>query len=98
MAVDNNEREPVVQFGADFIKEQTDDANEFMTLIKNLEPAEKREVRGILIGLQMAKGIEVKTAQGGGGLRGEENSDCINRQDNTYVYRWQGVWRTDRKD
>ncbi len=62
MAVDNNEREPVVQFGADFIKEQTDDANEFMTLIKNLEPAEKREVRGILIGLQMAKGIEVKTA------------------------------------
>lgn len=62
MVADNNERETIVQSGADFIKEQTDDAAEFMTLIKNLEPAEKREVRGILIGLQMAKGIEVKTA------------------------------------
>lgn len=62
MTADNNERETIVQSGADFIKEQTDDAAEFMTLIKNLEPAEKREVRGILIGLQMAKGIEVKTA------------------------------------
>lgn len=62
MTADNNERETIVQTGADFIKEQTDDAAEFMTLIKNLEPAEKREVRGILIGLQMAKGLEVKTA------------------------------------
>lgn len=62
MTADNNERETIVQSGADFIKEQTDDAAEFMTLIKNLEPAEKREVRGILIGLQMAKGLEVKTA------------------------------------
>lgn len=62
MTADNNERETIVQSGADFIKEQTDDAAEFMTLIKNLEPAEKREVRGILIGLQMAKGIEAKTA------------------------------------
>lgn len=62
MTADNNERETIVQSGADFIKEQTDDANEFMTLIKNLEPAEKREVRGILIGMQMAKMAGNKTA------------------------------------
>lgn len=62
MTADNNERETIVQSGADFIKEQTDDAAEFMTLIKNLEPAEKREVRGILIGMQMAKMAGNKTA------------------------------------
>ena len=62
MTADNNERETIVQSGADFIKEQADDAAEFMTLIKNLEPAEKREVRGILIGMQMAKMAGNKTA------------------------------------
>ena len=62
MTADNNERETIVQSGADFIKEQTDDATAFMTLIKNLEPAEKREVRGILIGMQMAKMAGNKTA------------------------------------
>lgn len=62
MTADNNERETSVQSGADFIKEQTDDATEFMTLIKNLEPVEKREVRGILIGMQMAKMAGNKTA------------------------------------
>ena len=62
MAADKNEREIVEKSEIDFIKEQTEDAAEFMALIKSLEPAEKREVRGILIGLQMAKGIEVKTA------------------------------------
>ena len=62
MVADNNERETIVQSGADFIKEQTDDATEFMTLIKNLDPAEKREVRGIMIGMQMAKMTGNKTA------------------------------------
>ena len=44
------------------IIEQTEDTNELLMMLKELEPTEKREVRGILIGLQMAKGIEAKTA------------------------------------
>ena len=44
------------------IMEQTEDADELLVMLKNLEPSEKREIRGILIGLQMAKMAETKTA------------------------------------
>lgn len=37
------------------ITKQTAEVDDLITMLKNLEPLEKREVRGILIGLQMAK-------------------------------------------
>lgn len=37
------------------IMKQTAEVDDLITMLKNLEPLEKREVRGILIGLQMAK-------------------------------------------
>lgn len=37
------------------IVKQTAEVDDLITMLKNLEPLEKREVRGILIGLQMAK-------------------------------------------
>lgn len=42
-----NQREDIVK--------QTAEVDDLITMLKNLEPLEKREVRGILIGLQMAK-------------------------------------------
>lgn len=44
------------------ITKQTEDVDDFLVMLKNLEPVEKREVRGILIGMQMAKRIGSKTA------------------------------------
>lgn len=44
------------------IKEQIEDADDLIKMLKNLEPVEKREVRGILIGMQMAKMTGNKTA------------------------------------
>ena len=44
------------------IKEQIEDADDLIKMLKNLEPVEKREVRGILIGMQMAKMAGNKTA------------------------------------
>lgn len=37
------------------ITKQTAEVDELITMLKNLEPLEKREVRGIMIGMQMAK-------------------------------------------
>lgn len=37
------------------ITKQTADVDDLITMLKNLEPLEKREVRGIMIGMQMAK-------------------------------------------
>ena len=42
--------------------EQSEDADDLIKMLKNLEPVEKREVRGILIGMQMAKMTGSKTA------------------------------------
>lgn len=44
------------------IIEQAEDTNELLMMLKELEPTEKREVRGILIGLQMAKVAGSKSA------------------------------------
>jgi hypothetical protein len=37
------------------IMKQTAEVDDLITMLKNLEPLEKREVRGIMIGMQMAK-------------------------------------------
>ena len=37
------------------ITKQTAEVDDLITMLKNLEPLEKREVRGIMIGMQMAK-------------------------------------------
>ena len=37
------------------IVKQTAEVDDLITMLKNLEPLEKREVRGIMIGMQMAK-------------------------------------------
>ena len=48
-----NQREDIVK--------QTAEVDDLITMLKNLEPIEKREVRGIMIGMQMAK-MSGKTA------------------------------------
>lgn len=37
------------------IVKQTAEVDDLITMLKNLEPLEKREVRGIMIGMQIAK-------------------------------------------
>ena len=44
------------------IVKQTAEVDDLITMLKNLEPLEKREVRGIMIGMQMAKMTGNKTA------------------------------------
>lgn len=44
------------------ITKQTAEVDDLITMLKNLEPLEKREVRGIMIGMQMAKMAGNKTA------------------------------------
>ncbi len=44
------------------IMKQTAEVDDLITMLKNLEPLEKREVRGIMIGMQMAKMTGSKTA------------------------------------
>lgn len=39
------------------LKQQTEDAEEMIRLIKQLTDEERREVRGIMIGLQIAKDL-----------------------------------------
>ena len=51
-----------VEDGSSFIKEQIADADDLIKMLQELEPVEKREVRGILIGMQMAKLTGNKTA------------------------------------
>lgn len=45
----------IVENQSNDITKQTAEVDDLITMLKNLEPLEKREVRGILIGLQMAK-------------------------------------------
>ena len=44
------------------IVKQTAEVDDLITMLKNLEPLEKREGRGIMIGMQMAKMTGNKTA------------------------------------
>lgn len=44
------------------ITKQTAEVDDLITMLRNLEPIEKREVRGIMIGMQMAKMAGNKTA------------------------------------
>ncbi len=65
MTDDMNKMEPVNETAenqSESIKEQIEDADDLIKMLKNLEPVEKREVRGILIGMQMAKMAGNKTA------------------------------------
>ena len=65
MTDDTNKMEPVNETAenqSESIKEQIEDADDLIKMLKNLEPVEKREVRGILIGMQMAKMTGNKTA------------------------------------
>lgn len=65
MAEDMNEMEPInesLENQRESIMEQSEDADDLIKMLKNLEPVEKREVRGILIGMQMAKMTGSKTA------------------------------------
>ncbi len=65
MTDDMNKMEPVNETAenqSESIKEQIEDADDLIKMLKNLEPVEKREVRGILIGMQMAKMTGNKTA------------------------------------
>ena len=65
MIDDMNKMEPVNETAenqSESIKEQIEDADDLIKMLKNLEPVEKREVRGILIGMQMAKMTGNKTA------------------------------------
>lgn len=39
------------------LKKQTEDIEEMISLLKQLTSGEKREVKGIMIGLQMAKQV-----------------------------------------
>lgn len=52
MADYNNE---IVENQSNDITKQTAEVDDLITMLKNLEPLEKREVRGIMIGMQMAK-------------------------------------------
>lgn len=64
-AVEEDKRElnaEQVKDDGSFIKEQVEDADDLLLMLKELEPSEKREVRGILIGLQMAKMAGNRTA------------------------------------
>lgn len=45
----------IVENQSNDITKQTAEVDDLITMLKNLEPLEKREARGILIGLQMAK-------------------------------------------
>lgn len=65
MTDDTNKMEHVNETAenqSESIKEQIEDADDLIKMLKNLEPVEKREVRGILIGMQMAKMAGNKTA------------------------------------
>lgn len=65
MTDDTNKMEHVNETAenqSESIKEQIEDADDLIKMLKNLEPVEKREVRGILIGMQMAKMTGNKTA------------------------------------
>lgn len=45
----------IVENQSNDITKQTAEVDDLITMLKNLEPLEKREVRGIMIGMQMAK-------------------------------------------
>lgn len=45
----------IVKNQSNDITKQTAEVDDLITMLKNLEPLEKREVRGIMIGMQMAK-------------------------------------------
>lgn len=45
----------IVENQSNDIVKQTAEVDDLITMLKNLEPLEKREVRGIMIGMQMAK-------------------------------------------
>ncbi len=65
MTDDMNKMEPVNETAenqSESIKEQIEDADDLIKMLQELEPVEKREVRGILIGLQMAKAAGSKSA------------------------------------
>lgn len=51
----------IVENQKEDITKQTAEVDDLITMLKNLEPIEKREVRGIMIGMQMAK-MSGKTA------------------------------------
>ncbi len=52
----------IVENQSNDIMKQTAEVDDLITMLKNLEPLEKREVRGIMIGMQMAKLTGNKTA------------------------------------
>ena len=52
----------IVENQSNDIMKQTAEVDALITMLKNLEPLEKREVRGIMIGMQMAKMTGNKTA------------------------------------
>ena len=52
----------IVENQGNDITKQTAEVDDLITMLKNLEPLEKREVRGIMIGMQMAKLTGNKTA------------------------------------
>lgn len=52
----------IVENHSNDITKQTAEVDDLITMLKNLEPLEKREVRGIMIGMQMAKMTGNKTA------------------------------------
>lgn len=52
----------IVENKSNDIMKQTAEVDDLITMLKNLEPLEKREVRGIMIGMQMAKLTGNKTA------------------------------------
>lgn len=45
----------IVENQSNDIMKQIAEVDDLITMLKNLEPLEKREVRGIMIGMQMAK-------------------------------------------
>ena len=45
----------IVENQSNDITKQTAEVDDLITMLKNLDPLEKREVRGIMIGMQMAK-------------------------------------------
>lgn len=45
----------IVENQSNDITKQTAEVDDLITMLKNLEPLEKREVRGIMIGMQIAK-------------------------------------------
>ncbi len=52
----------IVENHSNDITKQTAEVDDLITMLKNLEPLEKREARGIMIGMQMAKMAGNKTA------------------------------------